>query len=94
MQTLPKQKSGILRRKIGNEAMLYDTNQETVHILNLTAEIVWDCCDGTTRLDEVERKLKSTYKLSFDHDVKKDLEKIITDFSNLGLLHNENKCTL
>lgn len=86
MGKLPKQKPSILIRKIGQEAMLYDTNREMVHILNITGEMVWNCCDGNTMLDEAEQKLRESYTVTQGHDVKEDIRQILAGFSKLNLL--------
>ncbi|MBI5788090.1 MAG: PqqD family protein [Candidatus Schekmanbacteria bacterium] len=68
--------------------MLYDTKLEMIHIINDTASIVWQHCDGVTEIEDVVKKLSSVFDLNEDNNVKKDIEDILEDFNKLNLLSN------
>ncbi len=86
MGKLPTQKPGIMVRKIGQETMLYNTNEGKVHILNATAEAVWKCCDGKMLMNEAEQKLEHSYTHTQNHDIKEDIRQILLDFSRLDIV--------
>ena len=88
MEKLPRQKTGILVRKIGQETMLYDPDLEMIHILNATAESVWNRCDGKTKIDEIKQEIKGDYLLTQDYDFIGDIRQILSDFSRFDLLSN------
>ncbi len=94
MKKLPKQNPGILVRKIGQEAMLYDTRQEMVHILNATAEMVWNFCDGNRQIEEVEQKLRGYYTFTQDYNVREDIRQILVSFFKLNLLCTDHEYCL
>ncbi len=43
----------MLAAPLGELTVLYDLLTETVHVLNASAGLVWEACDGTTDLDAV-----------------------------------------
>ncbi|MBU0491414.1 MAG: hypothetical protein KKA73_06490 [Chloroflexi bacterium] len=42
----PHRQVGLIRQELRGQTYLYDTQVETVHILNPTAGLVWDLCTG------------------------------------------------
>ncbi|MBU0493796.1 MAG: PqqD family protein [Chloroflexi bacterium] len=42
----PRRRVGLIRQELRGQTYLYDTREETVHILNPTAGLVWDLCTG------------------------------------------------
>ena len=84
--TKPIQKKGIQSRKVGDEWILYDSENETVHVINSTAEFVWSLCDGSNTLGDIERQLHDSFQVPEGTDVKKALDEIIQIFTKLGVI--------
>ena len=82
----PLCKEGILCRQLGEEWILYDTQHGTVHVINLMAEFVWRMCDGTHDLVAIEKSIREAYAVPESKNVRKDLEQIIQQFTDLGVL--------
>jgi len=82
----PLRKDGILSRKLGDEWMLYDPESCVVHVINATAESVWDLCDGNRGLDEIATSLRDTFEVPDGTPMKKDIDEIIQAFFEKGLL--------
>lgn len=83
---MPLRKDGILSRQLGDESVLYDSEKDSVHIINYLAEFVWNMCDGSHSLDEIEECVKDTYTVPDGATVREDLEGIIQSFVDLGIL--------
>ena len=49
----PLRKDDIFTRKMGKEWMLYDSKNESIHIINSTAEFVWRLSDGSHSIDNL-----------------------------------------
>jgi len=62
----PLRKDGILSRKLGDEWMLYDPAAGAVHIINGTAEFVWNLCDGQHDLDDIAGQLRGAYQVRME----------------------------
>jgi len=73
-------------RQLGDEWVLYDSGKGSVHILNSMAEQVWNMCDGSKELDGIEQYIRDSYDVPDGADVRKDLEDIIRNFTDLGVI--------
>lgn len=82
----PVRREGVLSRRVGEEWMLYDTNNESVHIINQVAVFVWNMCDGEHTLEDMEKSVTDEYDVSEGQKVTKDVEGIINSFNELGVL--------
>lgn len=49
----PQRREGLLSQQLGDEWMLYDEKNGSVHIINSVAEFVWRLCDGSRNLGEM-----------------------------------------
>jgi Coenzyme PQQ synthesis protein D (PqqD) len=85
----PLRKEGVLSRQLGEEWILYDQENSVVHIINATAEHVWDLCDGNHDRDEIAKCLQDAYLVSAGTALGSDVDTIIQEFSAHGLLRNE-----
>jgi PqqD family protein of HPr-rel-A system len=82
----PRRKDRILSRQLGDEWMLYDSDSGTVHIINPMAEFIWNLCDGSNDLDDLERHTNSSFDVPEGTDVRKNLEDIIQNFADLKVI--------
>ena len=84
--TKPTRKPEITVKDIGGETLLYGSNQKILHVLNSTAKLIWDLCDGQHSLAEIEQSLRSNFSVPVDHDVAGDIEKTLEIFASKDLL--------
>jgi Coenzyme PQQ synthesis protein D (PqqD) len=82
----PVKKEDVHARKLGDEWLLYDSQSEKVHILNPTAEYVWRLCDGNHDLEAIKAKLREAYEDINDEQLQSDLDQIIEEFEQIGVL--------
>ena len=61
----PKVRNDITLQDLGDEIMLYDTDGEKVHVLNHTAGIIWNLCDGQHSIDQMQQELLQKYPEMF-----------------------------
>ena len=43
--TNPVRKSGITVKDIGGEILLHSSDDKAIHVLNPTAQLIWELCD-------------------------------------------------
>ena len=86
---IPLQKDGILSRQLGDEWLIYNTGEKSVHIINSMAEFVWRMCDGSHDLNDIEGNVRDAYLVSDGTNLRKDVEGIIETFTNLGIIDYE-----
>lgn len=82
----PTRKSEITAKDIGGETLLYGSDQKILHVLNSTAKLIWDLCDGQHSIAEIEQSLRSNFSVPPDHDVMVDVEKTLEIFASKDLL--------
>ncbi len=56
-----------------------------VHILNYSARVVWQLCDGSRNADEIANELAAIYGFE-PVVVEEDVRDILTQFNQAGLL--------
>ncbi len=83
---MPLQKDGILSRQLGDEWLIYNTGEKSVHIINSMAELVWRMCDGAHDLNDIEGNVRDAYLVPDEANLRKDVEGILETFANLEIL--------
>lgn len=82
----PKRKSDVMMKTVGNESLLYRSDDKSVHVLNRTAKLIWDMCDGEHSLADFESSIRSSFAVPDDYDVMNDIRQAIQTMSDKGLL--------
>lgn len=82
----PKQADGVFRQELDAEAVLYHAATGKVHILNKTAERIWELCDGQHSVAEMETDLRARFQIAPDTTVDKDIKATLAQFAADGLL--------
>ena len=77
----PNRNTNLIMKNLGDETILYDPAQKAVHVLNPTAQIVWELCDGEHNIDDMEQALRSKFSVPADHDVKADILQTLETFA-------------
>lgn len=86
MTVKPKAKAGVLARRMDDECLLYDEERGRVHVLNGIAGFVWELCDGTNGLGEMERRVREAYDVPPSVDLSSDIERFVTGLTELELV--------
>jgi len=84
--TNPIRNPDIVVKDIGGETLLYDTGDEAVHVLNPTAELIWELCDGEHTVEDMEQVIRAAFSVPDEHDVGEDIRLTLETFSGKGLL--------
>lgn len=82
----PKARRDLVLQEVGQEGMLYDRAGERIHILNITALTIWKACDGARDLDGLTQLVAGRFTSIDGQDIKGDIEKLLSDFEERGLL--------
>ena len=86
MNANPKSRNGLVCKKLGDEAMLYDPSNDNVHVLNITSLFIWELLDGRHTLKDIEAKMRENFSISSEISVLKDVSSALEDFRGKGLL--------
>lgn len=82
----PRRVEGLVLRKLGDEAVLYNPTTNKAHVLNQTSLLIWDLCTGERNLESIETELRARFEIEEGTDVAADIDEVITTFGNEGLL--------
>jgi len=82
----PVQKEGVDARKVGDEWLLYDAQDGSIHVVNATAARVWGLCDGAHSVAEMEQALRDAYADAQGSPVGDHVEAVVKQFSDLGII--------
>ena len=81
----PRFRDSVAGVELDGEAVLYDEEQDMLHLLNPTATVVWSCLDGETTLAELADDLADAFEMPVDVIVA-ELVDLVRQFGQQGLL--------
>jgi hypothetical protein len=82
----PLKRGDIISRDMGTETLLYDARAEAIHLLNPTALLIWNLCDGNHSLQDMKGELMTAFSLVAEHDVLADIRQTVDTFAKNNLL--------
>ena len=82
----PIRKPGIIARDLGGETLLYSAEEEAINVLNPTAQLIWELCDGEHTIEDMEQAIRASFSVTDAHDVGADVERTLEVFAGKGLL--------
>lgn len=85
MDDKPKRKDSLVLEEMDDDIMLADFTGSQIHTLNPTAAAIWEMCDGEHTLEQIAGELADHYGIGVEA-VLQDVEKVVGDFSEKGLL--------
>jgi len=85
----PRARQDLVLQEVGREGLLYDREGELIHILNTTAMAIWRVCDGERDIDAIETVIRGRFSGVESQDIRGDIEKLLTQFDERGLLEGE-----
>jgi hypothetical protein len=68
----PVRKSGVTVKDMGEETFLYSSDEEAIHNLDSSAQLIWECCDGEHTAADMGRTIWANFAVSDEQDVTKD----------------------
>ena len=72
-----RRKPGVLGRNMGVETILYTSQMDAVHVLNRTARLIWDLCDGNHTLADIEQAIRARFATPDNVDLYSDIHRAI-----------------
>jgi hypothetical protein len=72
-------------QRVGQEAILHDRRNGRAHVINESAALIWELCDGQNSLDQIVSAFAAAYALPAA-DVHADVQYILAKFHELRVL--------
>ncbi len=86
----PLRKDTVSVRTLEDECLLYDEEQSRLHVVNAVAGFVWELCDGSHSLRDMEAKMRDNYEVPPGTNLADDIRRTIDEFANLELLQTQS----
>jgi hypothetical protein len=91
MNNNPVRREDVICRQLNEaEAILYDMETGCLHVLNSTAMLIWEACDGAHTLEDMVAVIKEQYDRTDNRDVAKDVQVTLNTFAAQGLLQHSD----
>lgn len=81
-----RRRSEIVRREVGNEVLLFDPRDDSLHVLNATAAVLWERLDGVRSLAELTAHLRDSFAVDAEADVEADVRRIVRELRQRDLV--------
>jgi len=85
----PQRRFDLLCRIVEGETVILNRAGGVLHRLNPTASLIWECCDGTSAVDDIVARITSTYDVDF-MTCRNDVIETIIRLDSLNLLTRKN----
>jgi PqqD family protein of HPr-rel-A system len=82
---VPRARSYIASAILDGEAVIYDEESGSVHLLNPTATMLWQCFDGTGTLGDLIADICEAFHLD-ESTARRDVLEVARSIGSLGLL--------
>lgn len=80
----PRAREDVVFRRVGEDWVLFDPRAQRIHVLNLSAALVWSFCTGEMEVPAVEAEVRKAFGIALEDP---RVEEAVRDFLEAGLLH-------
>ncbi len=85
MADKPKRVATLVEEEADDDLLLADFRRSQMHMLNPTAAVVWDLCDGENSVEEIAGLIAEHFSLQVT-DVLGDVEKVLGGFRENAMI--------
>ena len=83
----PRTRDDVVFRQLKDEWVVLDPVADRVHVLNLTAALVWTACDGATTPEQISQGIREAFEGDLDPArIRSDVDAALEEFQREGLL--------
>jgi len=82
----PRSRSDVITRDVRSQRVLYDNLSHSSHVLNETAEFIWNLCDGEHSIAELAVEVRAFFDVPGDVDLEGDIQSTLKILDKKGLL--------
>lgn len=80
-----QRRTDVVEEVLDGETVVWDGHGRSLHILNRTATIVWQCLDGATDIHQIARELSEAFGVDRE-EMASDVLETVRSFGDQGLL--------
>lgn len=83
----PRGREDVVFRQLADDWVLFDPKANQIHVLNLSAALVWTACTGEASFDQIVEEVAGSYPdAPTERQVKEDVDNALARFSSEGLI--------
>ena len=79
----PRSRDDVVFRRVGGDWVLFDPLAQRIHVLNLSAALVWSFCTGERDVASVERQVREAFGIAVEDP---RVVQTLQEFLDAGLL--------
>jgi len=87
----PVRNPEIQLQELGDETILYSPEQEAVHVLNQTALLIWQHCDGQNTINDIATIVQENFNVKEARDIHADIRRTLEVLVEKNLVENGNQ---
>ena len=76
----------IIEKELKSDMILYDSEQDDVHMLNATARSVYTLYKEGKDITGIEKEIRGTFQLEDDLDIHEHIKKCLEELKKKGLI--------
>ena len=88
-QYKPVHKRNLILKDLGDEFLIYSAEHKEIHVINPTAQLIWNMCDGEHSISDIEGEIRVRLSIPPERDVAGDIQNTLNIFRDKGFLENE-----
>ena len=77
----------ILAKDLEKDLMLYDTENDDVHVLNPTAKLIFNLLTAGKDIDEIEKELRANFNVDETLNLRDDVRYYLDKMHEMGLIN-------
>jgi hypothetical protein len=81
----PTRRTDLTAREVEGQVLILDRQREQVHQLNETASFIWECCDGSSTIGDIARRVAERFGTE-SAAIEPEIGEAISKLRELGLL--------
>ena len=71
---------------LSEELMLFNGQEDQVHVLNRSARFIWKLCDGTHTEEDILREVREHFHAQEERNLPDEVRMILEAFRRIGLV--------
>jgi hypothetical protein len=79
------QSKDVIWRRIGDDIVIIREGELFSHVLNKTAAIIWEMCDGKSGIDEIAARLCERFEVSYE-EAQTDVDTTVKTLTKANVL--------
>lgn len=89
-QDKPRRANRVLVHALGEESILYDSRDDAVHVLNVTAARVFELCNGQRQGTDIARIIGDEFARNCSSlEIECSVERVLRDFARHNLIESD-----